>query len=194
MVHATKSHEYSGELVPDPRRSTGSRRRGRGRREIVEIILSALRLAPVAHPIAQLVRYGIVALCGYALAIVFYTGELAIDIPPYLALGIVFVINGIFNFSLIRAWAFPPSGRSLHHDLGRFCVVAAVSFVVNYASFAVLYSVVGLHPTVAQRLSILIAAPVTFLANRLWSFRAASPAREGQTAEEKAAPVNVAQR
>ena len=141
---------------------------------------------------AQLVRYGIVALSGYALAIVLYTGELAIDIPPYVAFGIVFVINGLFNFSLIRAWAFPPSGRSIRHDLGRFCIVAAASFVVNYASFAVLYSAVGLHPAFAQRLSILIAAPVTFLANRLWSFRATGQGREDQTVEDGAASADVA--
>jgi len=157
----------------------------------VELIVSALRLAPVEHPIAQLVRYGMVALSGYALAIVLYIGELAIGIAPYVAFGIVFVINGIFNFSLVRVWAFPPSGRRIHNDLGRFCVVAAASFVVNYASFAVLYSAVGLHPAVAQRLSILIAAPVTFLANRLWSFRAAGPARDGQPAE-KGAAVDIA--
>jgi putative flippase GtrA len=166
--------------------SSESRRGVRLIRESVERIVSALRLAPVEHPIEQLIRYGIVALCGYALAIVLYTGELAIHIPPYVALGIVFVINGMFNFLLIRVWAFPPSGRSIHNDLGRFCVVAAASFVVNYTSFAVLYSAVGLHPAVAQRMSILIAAPVTFLANRLWSFRAARPAGDAQTAEKGA--------
>jgi putative flippase GtrA len=157
----------------------------------VTVATSAFRLSPVEHPIAQLVRYGIVALCGYALAIVLYAGELAIGIPPYVALGIAFVINGIFNFSLIRVWAFPPSGRSIRTDLGRFCIVAAASFVVNYASFAVLYSAAGLHPAVAQRLSILIAAPVTFLANRLWSFRAAASSREDQTAKEEAASPDV---
>src|SRR6185312_11087338 len=72
---------------------------------------------------------------------------------------------------LIRIWAFPPSGRSLRSEFGRFCVVAAGSFVVNYASFAVLYSAIGLGAATSQRLGILIAAPVTFLGNRLWSFR-----------------------
>jgi putative flippase GtrA len=174
------------------RRLTESRRREKLTRQVVEIIASTLRLSPAEHPITQLTRYGIVALCGYALAIVLYSGELAIAVPPYVALGVAFVINGIFNFSLIRVWAFPPSGRSARNDLGRFCVVAAASFVVNYASFAVLYSAVGLRPAVAQRLSILIAAPVTFLANRLWSFRATGQARENQTTEDGGASADVA--
>jgi putative flippase GtrA len=118
-----------------------------------------------------LVRYVIVVGSGYVLAIAFYSGELALHIAAYAALGIAFVLNGIYNFTLVRLWAFPPSGRGLRSDFTRFCVVAAVSFVVNYASFALLYSAIGLAATTSQRLAVLIAAPVTFLANRLWAFR-----------------------
>lgn len=131
-----------------------------------------------SHPFGQIIRYGIVVGFGYLLAIAVYTGELAIGIAPYLALGIAFVLNAIFNFVLIRTWAFPPSGRSAQSDLSRFCLVAVASFVVNYASFAVLYSGIGIAATTSQRLAIIIAAPVTFLANRLWSFRAHRPAPE----------------
>lgn len=127
--------------------------------------------APREQLHGQLVRYGTVVGSGYLLAIAFYSGELAIAIPPYAGLGIAFVLNGLYNFTLIRIWAFPPSGRSARSEFGRFCVVAAGSFVVNYASFALLYSAIGLGAATSQRLAILIAAPVTFLGNRLWSFR-----------------------
>ncbi len=130
-----------------------------------------LHRAPTTRGGVQLVRYGIVVGCGYVLAVALYSGELAIDIAPYLALGIAFVLNGLFNFAFIRLWAFPPSGRGVRTDLARFRIVAAASAVVNYASFALLYSAIGLHAETSQRLAILIAAPVTFLANRLWSFR-----------------------
>ncbi|MGA9876178.1 MAG: GtrA family protein [Solirubrobacteraceae bacterium] len=135
-------------------------------------IIKTLWLSPAEHFAAQLIRYGIVAGCGYLLAIVVYSGELAIGIRAYPALGIAFVLNGIFNFTLIRLWAFPRSGRQVRSDFNRFCLVAAGSFVVNYASFAVLYSGIGISAVTAQRLAILIAAPITFLANRFWSFRA----------------------
>ena len=130
-----------------------------------------LQVRPGAGVTAEVVRYGIVVSCGYLLAIGLYAAELDLGVPAYPALGIVFVLNGLFNFSLLRIWAFPPSGRSVGSDLRRFCVVATASLIVNYASFALLYSVVGLRATTAQRLAILIAAPVTFLANRLWSFQ-----------------------
>lgn len=120
----------------------------------------------------QLVRYGIVAGCGYLLAIAIYAGELAVGIPAYPALGIAFVLNGLFNFMMVRIWAFPPSGRSPRSDLIRFSIVATGSFILNYASFALLYSLMGIGAIDSQRLAILIAAPATFVANRLWSFRA----------------------
>ena len=81
------------------------------------------------------------------------------------------MVNGLFNFALIRIWAFPPERSGLSSDLTRFCIVAAVSFVVNYASFAVLYSAIGIGAEPHSVFAILIAAPVTFLLNRLWSFR-----------------------
>jgi putative flippase GtrA len=126
--------------------------------------------------IGQILRYGAVVAGGYLLAIAFYAGELDVGVHPYPALGVAFVLNALFNFALLRVWAFPPSGRSVAGDLRRFGVVAAASFAVNYSCFAALYSLIGLPALVSQRLAILIAAPVTFLANRLWSFRGGAPA------------------
>lgn len=135
-------------------------------------ILQTLRTAPSEAAGKQVVRYGIIACSGYVLAIALYSGELAIGINPYSALGVAFVLNGLYNFTLMRIWAFPPSYRGVASDLGRFSSVALLSLGVNYSSFAVLYSAIALPAATAQRIAILIAAPVTFLTNRLWAFRA----------------------
>lgn len=127
------------------------------------------------RPLMQLMRYAIVVGFGYLLAVALYSGELDIGIPAYVGFGLAFILNGLFNFTLLRIWVFPPSGRGFRGDLLRFCVVATSSFVVNYTSFAVLYSVIGLAATTSQRLAIVIGAPITFLANRLWSFRSHRP-------------------
>jgi putative flippase GtrA len=141
--------------------------------------------APGEGMIGQLVRYGIVAGSGYLLAIACYSGELAIGIAPYVGLGIAFVLNGLYNFALVRLWAFPPSGRGVRSDISRFCLVATLSLVVNYGSFAVLYSLFGLPASTAQRIAILIAAPVTFLANRFWSFRSARSTRMRESDQDE---------
>jgi putative flippase GtrA len=145
--------------------------RQRNWRALREPVRGAFGVHPVVHPISQGLRYVVIAGCGYLLAVGAYSGELALGIAPYLGLGIAFVLNGLFNFALLRVWAFPSSGRSVSSDLARFCAVAVASFLVNYATFAVLYSAIGLAADTSQRLGILIAAPVTFLGNRVWSFR-----------------------
>jgi putative flippase GtrA len=150
-----------------------------------------LRIARSHGITGQFVRYGVVAASGYVLAIVLYTLEVDAGIAPYLALGIAFVLNGLYNFALMRRFVFPPSGRRVHVDLSRFCVVATASFVVNYASFAVLYSAIGLHAETSQRIAILIAAPVTFFANRLWGFRTRGERRGDHDAVEPAAATSA---
>lgn len=136
--------------------------------------VQALTRSPTDHPASQLVRYVIVAGCGYVLAIAIYAAALAVGVPPYAGIVIAFVLNGLFNFAMVRLWAFPPTGRHPRSELARFAGVAAGSLVINYSSFALLYSVLGLPPTVAQALAIAIAAPFGFVANRLWSFRGGS--------------------
>jgi len=140
-------------------------------------LLDAL-LHPADHRIGpQAVRYLIVGGSGYVLAIAVYALLIAIGTPPYPAVVAIFVLNGLYNFVMMRIWAFPSSGRRAHGDLLRFCVVAAGSLVINYASFALLYSLLGLPAVVAQGLAIAIAAPFGFLANRAWSFSAAGTPR-----------------
>jgi putative flippase GtrA len=135
-------------------------------------VVHFLRRPADDRALGQMVRYVIAAGVGYVLAIAFYALSLEVGVPPYPAIVITFVLNGLFNFAVIRAWAFPSSGRPAHQDLTRFCIVAAGSLVINYGSFAVLYSLLGLPATLAQAMAIAIAAPFGFFANRLWSFRA----------------------
>lgn len=99
-----------------------------------------------------------------------YVAELAVGVAPYPAVAVAFVVNGAFNFTLLRLWAFPASGRPFHSELKRFCLVATASLAVNYSSFALLYSVAGAPAIPAQALAIVIATPVGFVCNRLWSF------------------------
>ena len=117
-----------------------------------------LRLPADDHAGNQALRYLIVGGCGYVLALAAYALLVAVGVPPYPAVVVVFVLNGLFNFVMVRIWAFPPSGRQASSELTRFCVVAAGSLVINYGSFAVLYSALGLPATIAQGLAIAIAA------------------------------------
>ena len=120
----------------------------------------------------QLARYVVVGVCGYALAMALYAIEIAAGVDPYVAVPPVFAANGLFNFFLNRHWSFPRSGLPLRTELARFCVVALGSLVVNYTSLYLLHGVAGLEPVPAQAIAIVIATPVGFLGNKLWSFNA----------------------
>ncbi len=119
----------------------------------------------------QLFRYLVVGACGYLLAVGSYAAATAIGVPAYPAVAAAFVLNGAFNFTLFRLWAFPPSGRPVTGELRRFSLVALASLTVNYAAFATLYSLAGVPAVPAQAMAIVVATPVGFLANRAWSFR-----------------------
>ena len=134
-----------------------------------------LRRPPASAASDQLLRYVLVAGCGYLLAVVIYATEIGVGVAPYPAIVVAFVLNGLFNFVIVRLWAFPASGRTAGSDLTRFCLVALGSLCINYASFAVLYSVLELPATLSQALAIAFAAPFGFVANRLWSFGARGP-------------------
>jgi putative flippase GtrA len=133
-----------------------------------------IRSPPSERAGSQLVRYGVVAGAGYVLAVAIYALALRVGVPPYAAITVAFVLNGLFNFAMLRLWTFPSTGRRAHSEFQRFVAVAAGSLIINYGSFALLYSVLGLPPTLAQAIAIAIAAPFGFLANRLWSFRASA--------------------
>jgi putative flippase GtrA len=120
----------------------------------------------------EAVRYVIVGATGYALGIAIYAGLIELGLSPYLALPPAFVLNGLYNFALNRAWSFPASGLPVRVELGRFCVVAAVTLIANYATLYALHDGLGIAPVPAQMLAGVLVVPIGFLGNKLWSFRA----------------------
>lgn len=99
-----------------------------------------------------------------------YSALIALEVSPYVALPPVFVLNGLYNFSLARVWAFPASGRPLRQELTRFCAVAVVSLIANYAFLFLLHDGFGMPAVPAQALAIALSVPVGFLGNKLYSF------------------------
>jgi putative flippase GtrA len=126
--------------------------------------------APERHG-PQLVRYLVVGGCGYVLGMAIYAAQVAVGVSAYAAVIPAFVLNGAFNFVLNRRWSFPASGRPVHSELLRFCVVAAATLLANFVVLRLLHGGIGLAPVPAQALTVVLVTPVGFLGNRQWSFR-----------------------
>ncbi len=136
--------------------------------------MSTLReriLSPPRSHREELLRFFAVGGTGYVLALAMYAGEIELGMSPYLAVPAVFVLNGLFNFTLNRYWSFPRSGRPVSEELGRFAIVALGSLCVNYLALFILHDLIGMAPVPAQALAVLIAAPAGFLGQKLFSFR-----------------------
>ncbi len=123
----------------------------------------------------EVFRFLVVGACGYVLAMLLYAGEIAVGMSAYAAVPLVFVANGLFNFTLNRHWSFPRSGRRVRDELGRFALVATVSLVVNYAALYLLHGVGGVDAVPAQAIAIVVATPVGFLGNKFFSFARTGP-------------------
>lgn len=133
----------------------------------------ALSLDPPRDHQDELLRFVVVGACGYVLAMVLYAGQIAAGVSAYGAVPLTFVANGLFNFTLNRRWSFGPSGRPVHDELARFGLVALGSLVVNYGTLFVLHGLAGVAAVPAQAVAILVAVPVGFLGNKLFSFAVA---------------------
>lgn len=137
--------------------------------------LDANVLRPPRHQGEEVVRFLVVGGLGYLLAMLLYAGEIAVGVSAYAAVPLVFIANGLFNFTLNRHWSFPRSGRRMHDELRRFSVVAAVSLLVNYSVLYLLYGSGALPPVPAQAVAIIVATPIGFLGNKLYSFARHAP-------------------
>ena len=120
----------------------------------------------------QAIRFLIVGASGYMLAVLLFAVLIELEVSPYVAVPPVFVLNGAYNFTLYRLWAFPRSRRNVGGETARFVTVAGLSLLVNYAALFVFFDLVDLDAVVAQAIAIAVAAPVGFFGNKFWTFAA----------------------
>lgn len=119
----------------------------------------------------QLARFGLVGASGYVVNLaVFWIAAHAADIDHRLAATLAFLVAVTNNFVWNRSWTFAANTERMHRQALRFFAVSVFGFVVALAILEVLIRA-GLGELAAQAISVAVAMPVNFLANRLWTFR-----------------------
>ena len=121
----------------------------------------------------QLVRFVAVGASGYIVnLIVFALCVHAIGIDYKVAALVSFVVSVANNFWWNRHWTF--SGQREDHPVQQAVKFFAISIVGFGFSYVILVSLVdgaGFAKLIAQAISIAAATPLTFIGQKLWSFR-----------------------
>ena len=121
---------------------------------------------------AQLLRFSLVGASGYVVNLAVFalfvhggTGHRSAAVAAFL----VAVTN---NFLWNRRWTFADSrGSHAGFQAARFLVVSVTAFLFSLVILELLVSAAGLPEVAAQAVAIICATPLSFLGNRLWSFR-----------------------
>lgn len=121
----------------------------------------------------QLGRFVAVGASGYVVnLIVFAACVHLMGINYKLAAVVAFAVSVMNNFWWNRHWTF---GAKAYHPVQQGLKFFAVSLVTFGFSYVVLVSLVdgaGLAKVVAQAISIAAGTPLSFVGQKLWSFRA----------------------
>jgi dolichol-phosphate mannosyltransferase len=122
------------------------------------------------HNWLQLARYCVVGASGYVVNLGVYTVALA-WLPYRVAFTVAFIVAASTNFALNRVWTFRVEHGVPHHQYARFLTVSAGALCIDLAVLTVLVEVMDVHQVLAAAIAIVVATPVSFLGNKLWSFR-----------------------
>lgn len=119
----------------------------------------------------QLVRFAVVGGSGYIInlatfALCFH----ALGIDYRLAAVSAFVVAVANNFTWNRVWTFRARDGHAGFQAARFFTVSVAAFVVSFVVLQALVSLAGMPEVLAQAISILVATPLNFVGNKLWSF------------------------
>ena len=125
------------------------------------------------HNWLQLMRFAAVGASGYVLNLaVFAACVHVLTIDYRLAFVVAFVISVVNNFWWNRHWTFDAKHEHPIFQGTRFFAVSALAQAFAYAVLVGLVDGVGLAKVVAEAVAVATATPLSFVGQKLWSFRA----------------------
>lgn len=125
------------------------------------------------HNWLQLIRFAAVGASGYVINLaVFAACVHLLSIDYRIAFVIAFVVSVANNFWLNRHWTFNAKHQHPIFQATRFFAVSAVAQGFAYAILVALVDGPGLGKVAAQAIAIAAATPLSFIGQKLWSFRA----------------------
>ena len=123
------------------------------------------------HNWVQLVKFCFVGGSGFAVNLaVFAVVAAVLGLHHLVAATVAFVVAVANNFWWNRHWTFGAGAGRARFQAARFFVVSVSAFVVQAAILELLVSAAGAPEVPAQAASIVMATPLNFIGNKMWSF------------------------
>jgi putative flippase GtrA len=125
------------------------------------------------HNWLQLIRFATVGASGYVVNLgVFAAGVHLLGIDYRIAAVLAFLVSVANNFWLNRHWTFDAREEHPMFQGARFFAISLVAFAFTYVVLIALVDSAGMSKVLAQAIAIVAGTPLSFLGQKLWSFRA----------------------
>jgi len=125
-----------------------------------------------SHNWLQLVRFGAVGASGYVVNLAVFAGCVhLLGIDYRLSAVIAWAVSVLNNFLLNRHWTFDARQDHPGRQAVRFFAVSLIAFGFTYVVLVVLVDA-GMMKVLAQAIAIAAGTPLSFVGQKLWSFRA----------------------
>ena len=124
------------------------------------------------HNWLQLVRFGAVGASGYVVNLAVFAACVHLfGIDYHLSAVIAWAVSVMNNFWLNRHWTFGAKQDHPVQQAIRFFTVSLVAFGFTYVVLVLLVDA-GLMKVAAQAIAIAAGTPLSFIGQKLWSFKA----------------------
>jgi putative flippase GtrA len=120
----------------------------------------------------QLVRFGLVGGVGFVVNLAVYTLFVhGVGVEYRVASIVAWMVAVANNFVLNRHWTFDARDGLAHRQAMRFLLVSLATEVISLLALTILVETGGMSKVPAQAIAVAAATPLSFLGNKLWSFR-----------------------
>ena len=120
----------------------------------------------------EFVRFAVVGVLQNALNVAVFAFATGLGVHYRLAAVIAALAALLASFTLNRGWTFPGRAAPIHHQGARYALVFAAAVALGVVLLTFFVEVAGLPEVAAQVAAILVVAPLSFLVQRAWVFRA----------------------
>jgi putative flippase GtrA len=123
------------------------------------------------HNWVQLVKFCAVGASGYVVNLcVFALCVEGLGAHHLVGATVAFVVAVLNNFWWNRHWTFRARSGRAGFQAARFFTVSVVAFLFAASVLELLVSVAEMPELPAQAISIIVATPLNFIGNKMWSF------------------------